>query len=97
MLLIPCLDTTEYGIKLPVGAYVRTEIEHGGKDPNAIICLVPDDLRDVYNDQTMYSRSSKKSYKLREVIGKPIGRVQYFLNETFAELMKIGRVQSVKG
>ncbi|XP_078378046.1 uncharacterized protein LOC144661224 [Oculina patagonica] len=87
----------EYGIKLPVGAYVRTEIELGGKDPNGILCFVPDDLGTSFDNQTMYSRSSKKSYMVRDVVGKPIGRVQYFLNEAFVELMKNGMVQSVKG
>ena len=84
---------------MPVGAYstVRTEIEHGGKDPNAVLCLVPDGLGASYEEQTMYSRSSKKSYKVRDVVGKPIGRVQYFLSETFVELLKNGKVQSVEG
>jgi len=93
----PPFQTIEYEIQLPVGAYVRTEIEHGGKDPNEILCLVPDDLGDFYEDQTMSCRSLKKSYKVCDVVGKPIAQVQYFLSETFTELLKNGRVQTVEG
>lgn len=82
---------------MPVGAYIHTELEQEGKDPDAIISFIPDDLGDSYDNQTMHSRSTKKSYKVRDVIIKPICRVQYFLNETFSELMANGLVQSVKG
>lgn len=34
---------------------------------------------------------------MRDLVGKTIGRVQYFLNKTFVELLDEGRVTCIQG
>ena len=34
---------------------------------------------------------------MKDVLGKPVGRVQYFLNEILADLLDEGEVLNVKG
>lgn len=48
-------------------------------------------------NKTMHSRSLKKGYQFRDVIGKPIGRVQYFLNRTLVEEMTRGNISEIGG
>ena len=38
-----------------------------------------------------------KSYLMKDVLGKPVGRVQFFLNEILADLLDEGKVLNVKG
>lgn len=45
----------------------------------------------------MKSKSRRMEYKVREVVGKPLGRVQYFLNKTFVQLLEERRIKSVHG
>ncbi|CAH3194148.1 unnamed protein product, partial [Porites evermanni] len=48
-------------------------------------------------EMVMKSKSAKTEYKVRDLVGKTIGRVQYFLNKTFVELLDEGRVTCVTG
>ena len=45
----------------------------------------------------MRSKSKKLKCSVKEVVGKPVGRVQHFLNKTFFWLLQEGKVQSVYG
>ena len=45
----------------------------------------------------MRSKSKRKEYRVSDVMGKPIGRVQYFLNKTSIQLLEEGKVKSVNG
>ena len=63
----------------------------------ALLCKVPRDLDDQTLETVMKSKSKKLQYRVRDVVGKPIGRVQYFLNKTFFQLLQEGKVQSVYG
>ena len=67
------------------------------KEECALLCKVPRDLDDQTLETVMKSRSKKLQYRVRDVVGKPIGRVQYFLNKTFFQLLQEGKVQSVYG
>lgn len=87
----------EFKIKLPEGASVKTTLEIGGKDKEAVLCVVPDDLEEKFLEQTMTSKSSKKTYKVRDVVGKTVGRVQYFLSGTFRQLIMEGKVTQIIG
>ena len=71
--------------------------EVGGRDEFALLCVVPHDLDHEMLDKTMHSRSLKKSYQVRDVIGKPVGRVQYFLNRTLVEGMTRGTISKIEG
>lgn len=73
------------------------EREVGGRDEFALLCVVPHDLSQEMLDKTMHSRSLKKSYQVRDVIGKPVGRVQYFLNKTLVEEMTRGTISNIEG
>lgn len=89
----------EFGIKLPVGCQVDIEREESSKakEEYALLCKVPRDLDDQTLEIVMKSKSKKLQYRVRDVVGKPIGRVQYFLNKTFFQLLQEGKVQSVYG
>lgn len=58
---------------------------------------MPHDLSEEMLNKTIHSRSLKKSYQVRDVIGKPIGRVQYFLNRTLVEEMTRGNISKIEG
>ena len=73
------------------------EREVGGRDEFALLCVVSHDLSQEILDKTMHSRSLKKSYQVRDVIGKPVGRVQYFLNRTLVEEMARGTISKIEG
>ena len=45
----------------------------------------------------MTNNSSKKSYAMKDIVGKAVGRVQYFLNGVFMDLLEDGKVAEVKG
>ncbi|CAH3143855.1 unnamed protein product [Porites lobata] len=87
----------EFGIKLPVAARTTVERKVGGRDEFALLGRVPHDLSEEMLNKTMHSRSLKKSYQVRDVIGKPIGRVQYFLNRTLVEEMTRGNISEIEG
>jgi len=90
----------EFGIKLPIGCKVAVEREattSDAKDEYALLCKVPRDLDSRVLDMVMVSKSKKRQYKVRDVVGKTIGRVQYFLNKTFVELTEEGRVKCIEG
>lgn len=71
--------------------------EERGRDEKALMCFIPDCLPDHIASRTIESKSSNKSYLMKEVQGKPVGRVQYFLNEILVDLMDEGKVKHVKG
>ena len=48
---------------------------------------IPEELSNI----DLMSKSAKKAYTLRDVAGKQIGRVQYFLNKKKKELMAAGK------
>lgn len=87
----------QFGIKLPVGAHVKVQREVGGLDEFGLLCIVPDDLTEEVLNTVMRSRSLKKTYQIREVVGQTIGRVQYFLNKTFVEEIESGTVEKIEG
>ena len=61
------------------------------------MCRVPRGLSEEMLNKTMHNRSLKKSYLVRDVIGKPIGKVQYFLNRTLVEEMTKGNISEIEG
>ena len=67
------------------------------KDEYALLCKVPQDLDEETKRTVMRSKSKRKEYRVSDVMGKPIGRVQYFLNKTFIQLLEEGKVKSVNG
>lgn len=69
----------------------------GGRDEFALLGRVPHDLSEEMLNKTMHSRSLKKSYQVRDVIDKPIGRVTYFLNRTLVEEMTRGNISEIEG
>lgn len=69
----------------------------GAKDEYALLCKVPSDLDDAMMEMVMKSKSAKTEYKVRDLVGKTIGCVQYFLNKTFVELLDEGRVTCIQG
>ena len=71
--------------------------EESGRDEKALMCFIPDCLTDHIASRRMESKSSRKSYLMREVQGKPVGRVQYFLNKILVDLINEGKVKHVKG
>ena len=88
----------EFGIKLPIGCNVTVERETGAaKDEFALLCKVPCHLDNHLLEMVMVSKSKKTQYNVRDVVGKTIGRVQYFPNKTFVELMEEGRVKCIEG
>lgn len=87
----------EYKIKLPVGSKVDVQREVGGVDDRALVVTVPDDLPEDILKQRMTSKSSRLSYLVRDVVGKVMGRVQYFLNKTFVYLLDEGKVFQIEG
>jgi len=89
----------EFGIKLPVGCRVNVEREDSSvaKDEYALLCKVPQDLDEETKGTVMRSKSKRKEYRVSDVMGKTIGRVQYFLNKTFIQLLEEGKVKSVNG
>ena len=54
---------------------------------------IPESIRAV----EMMSKSQKKTYTLREVLGSQIGRVQYFLNRELSFLLNCGKITSIQG
>lgn len=87
----------EYKIKLPVGSKVDVQREVGGVDDRALVVTVPNDLPEDILKQRMTSKSSRSSYIVRDVVGKVMGRVQYFLNKTFVDLLDEGKVSQIEG
>ena len=49
---------------------------------------IPEELLNI----VLMSKSAKKACTLRDVAGKQIGRVQYFINREKKELMDCGKV-----
>ena len=86
-----------FRVKCVPGMEVDARKEEGGKDENALLCFVPDYLQDEIANTKMESKSGGKSYLMKDVVGKPVGRVQYFLNEILADLLDEGKVLNVKG
>lgn len=84
-------------MKCVPGMEVDVRKEGGGKDEKALLCFVPDYLPDEIANTKMESKSGGKSYLMKDVLGKPVGRVQYFLNEILADLLDEGKVLNVKG
>lgn len=63
--------------------------ESGNRDHFALQCILPsvEQIPEALLDIELTSKSAKKSYTLRDVAGRQIGRVQYFLNRELKELM----------
>lgn len=73
--------------------------ESGNRDHFALQCILPsvEQIPEALLDIELTSKSAKKSYTLRDVAGRQIGRVQYFLNRELKELMNCGKVNGIKG
>lgn len=82
---------------MPVGAHVSVQREVGGRDSHSLLCHVPNDLPEDILGTKMSSKSKKISYTIRDVIGKPVGRMQYVLNVAICKLLDEGRVKVVRG
>ena len=76
---------------------VEREDAPTARDQYALLCKVPHALDEKILDTVMKSKSRRVEYKVREVVGKPVGRVQYFLNKTFVQLLEESRIKSVHG
>lgn len=73
--------------------------ESGNEDPFALRCVLPEvaDMPSTLQDVVMVSTSTKKTYTLREVAGRQIGRVQYFLNREIKHLLDCGKIIKIEG
>ena len=80
-----------------MGLEVDVKRETGGVDEKALLCHVSENLPEEIANTRVVSRSSGKSYYMREMAGRPMGRVQYFLNKTFVDLMEEGKAIEIKG
>jgi len=49
---------------------------------------VPLSLNDEVLGMVMKGKSRQVEYKACEVLGKPVGHLQYFLNKTFIQLLE---------
>lgn len=67
------------------------------KDEYALLCKVPRHLDEDTLVKVMKSKSKKVEYTVRDVVGKTIGHVQYFLKKTFYQLLQEGKVKSING
>lgn len=76
---------------------VEQEDADTARDSYALLCKVPHALDDEILDTVMKSKSRRMEYKVTEVVGKSLGRVQYFLNKTFVQLLEERRIKSVHG
>ena len=56
---------------------------------------MPLDLDEKTLETVMKSKSKKVEYRVRDVVGKPLGRVQYFLNKTSAARRRQDKVISL--
>ena len=61
------------------------------------MCYVPDVLPEKIANTKMESKSCGKSFIMRDVLDKAVGRVQYFLNNLLTDLLDDGKVIDVKG
>ena len=89
----------DFKIKGPEGTPVNVMHESGNRDPFALQCILPsaEQIPEALLDIELTSKSAKKSYTLRDVAGRQIGRMQYFLNRELKELMDCGKVNGIKG
>ena len=73
--------------------------ESGNEDPFALRCVLPEvaDMPLTLQDVIMVSTRTKKTYTLREVAGRQIGRVQYFLNREIKHLLDCGKIIKIEG
>ena len=73
--------------------------ESGNEDPFALRCVLQEvaDMPSTLQDVVMVSTSTKKTYTLREVAGRQIGRVQYFLNREIKHLLDCGKIIKIEG
>ena len=67
------------------------------KEEYALLSRVPLDLDGKTIETVMKSKSKKIEYRVRDVVGKPLGRVQYFLNKTFFQVVEERRIKSIYG
>ena len=86
-----------FHIKCVVGMEVEVKRETRGVDDEALVCYVPQELPDDIGSTRMTSKSTKQSYLMREKVGKPVGRMQYFLNKAIVDLLEKGIIVSIKG
>lgn len=86
-----------FRLKCVPGMEVDVRKEEGGKDEKALMCYVLDVLPEKIANTKMESKSSGKSFIMRDVLGKAVGRVQYFLNNLLTDLLDDGKVIDVKG
>ena len=89
----------EFKIKGPVGTSFYVFPAHGNRDPFALNCVLPEvsEIPESLLDVPLISKSSRKSYTLREVAGRQIGHVQYFLNRELKLLLDCGKIFRIEG
>ena len=78
-----CFSYHHFKIKAPTGTSLVICSETNEHDPFALACHIPNEMDQIpesLRTVEMSSKSQKKKYTLREVLGSQIGRVQYFLN-----------------
>ena len=68
-------------------------------DVNAMKCVLPtySEIDEHSREMVMESKSTKTKYWLGDKAGQQIGRVQYFLNSAFKELLQDGAVNDIYG
>ena len=73
--------------------------QSGNEDPFVLRCVLPEvaDMLLTLQDVIMVSTRTKKTYTLREVAGRQIGRVQYFLNREIKHLLNCGKINKIEG
>lgn len=76
---------------------VEREDSSVAKGEYALLCKLPQNLDEKTKWTVMGSKSKRKEYRVREVMGKLIGQEQHFLNKTFIPLLEEGKVKSVYG
>ena len=86
-----------FHLKRVPGMEVGVRKEEGGKDEEALMCYVPNVLPEKIANTKMESKSSGKSFIMRDVLGKAVERVQYFLNNHLTALLDNGKVIDLKG
>lgn len=90
----------DFKIKGPEGTPFHVLPENGNRDPFALRCVLPEvsEIPETPLDVPLVSKSARKNYTLREVAGRQIGRVQYFLNRELKHLLDCGKIGNcIKG
>lgn len=95
-----CFSYHHFKIKAPTETPLIIRPENNEHDPFALACHIPSEMAQIpepLRKLEMLSKSQKKKYTLREVIGCQIGRVQYFLNRELSFLLNCGKITGIQG